>query len=568
MPEEPQAQSKPDFRIYIGMLFFRWQIIAVCFLYCLLGGVIYLNLAPKSYTVSCKLMIYYDATARVAGARPVWAGWDAHRYLLKGQLRARAWRRLREEWAPKLGKEKNPVLPVGVWKSRALGPALQISARTRVPEYGVAFLRALLEEHQAEWRTIQTEAVVSATRMLEDELVKLEESIDGAEDALIEYQRLHDLARVSARGQMESAFLSGLMGRRNQLLTEQMLLEAQYETVKEENPIVINHVNRLTRETGAVKPVRFRETRRTSSGTGDDEDRVRADETRLDEVMPPGLALPEDEDTSERDAEDAMGWQQLRLQLVRLQLREQGLVKNLTPEHPRLISVRDEISNVKSRLLLAAEIERRKLRDRQRAISIQLEAIEAAEYKWQAKDLLATKRQAEMKRISKVVTRFERNYDVLYGRLHAMRVSEELKAEHFHLAEPVRAGARPVWPDPMKILLMVVALGLGSGFGLALVFQVLDNKVQSIKDVEQELGIPFLGGIPFWVHSGLEKAIRPIVTEEHASGATEAYRALRTMIIGAMTKANEKILLVTSADSREGKTLTALNLSIVLAQMN
>jgi tyrosine-protein kinase Etk/Wzc len=34
-----------------------------------------------------------------------------------------------------------------------------------------------------------------------------------------------------------------------------------------------------------------------------------------------------------------------------------------------------------------------------------------------------------------------------------------------------------------------------------------------------------------------------------------------------MAKANEKILLITSADSREGKTLTALNLAIMIAQM-
>jgi capsular exopolysaccharide synthesis family protein len=92
--------------------------------------------------------------------------------------------------------------------------------------------------------------------------------------------------------------------------------------------------------------------------------------------------------------------------------------------------------------------------------------------------------------------------------------------------------------------------------------------VQSIKDVEDVLGIPFLGGIPFWVHSGLETVIRPIVTEERSSGAVEAYRALRTNVLAAMAKINEKMLIVTSADSREGKTLTALNLAIITAQMN
>jgi tyrosine-protein kinase Etk/Wzc len=119
----------------------------------------------------------------------------------------------------------------------------------------------------------------------------------------------------------------------------------------------------------------------------------------------------------------------------------------------------------------------------------------------------------------------------------------------------------------MKILLIALVAGLGSGFGLALVVHVLDNKIQSISDVEKELGITYLGGVPFWVHSGLESSIRPIVTEEHSTGAVEAYRALRTTLINALNKINERIVFVTSADSKEGKTLTALNISILIAQM-
>jgi tyrosine-protein kinase Etk/Wzc len=117
------------------------------------------------------------------------------------------------------------------------------------------------------------------------------------------------------------------------------------------------------------------------------------------------------------------------------------------------------------------------------------------------------------------------------------------------------------------VLLMALAAGLGSGFGLAFLLQVVDNKIQSIKDVEDILGVPFLGGIPYWANSGLEHAIRPIVTEEHSTGAIEAYRALRTSILSEMNKRNEKIMFITSADSREGKTLTTLNMAIMIAQM-
>jgi receptor protein-tyrosine kinase len=85
--------------------------------------------------------------------------------------------------------------------------------------------------------------------------------------------------------------------------------------------------------------------------------------------------------------------------------------------------------------------------------------------------------------------------------------------------------------------------------------------------VENELGFPFLGGIPYWADSGLDSSIRPIVIEEDSIGAVEAYRALRTLVVTALNKNNEKILLITSADSKEGKSLTSLNLAIMLTQM-
>ncbi len=89
-----------------------------------------------------------------------------------------------------------------------------------------------------------------------------------------------------------------------------------------------------------------------------------------------------------------------------------------------------------------------KLKDRHDALTIQLKAIEQAEYKWKANNLLASQRKAELNRISDVVDRFESNYDTLYTRLHEMKVAEELKAEHFHPVENVKTDETPVWPDP------------------------------------------------------------------------------------------------------------------------
>ncbi len=545
-----------DFRQYIGIIFFRWQTIVVCFLWCLLLGVLYLELAPKRYRTECKITLYRDPVLSLTTERtPVWTSFSLHEYMLTNdRLIERVVDLLSDEWASRFSNPARMALDVHVERNRGIDRLITVYVLSGNPEYGREFLSTLVREHEAEWQNLQRQARESAGKLLEQELVRLDHSIKDAEEDLLEYQRLHDIARVEARSTMESRYLEALMERKNQISTELMMLEAQYPLLKEAGVGVISDVARMTRETGSVSaPVEA-----ASDEASDVEVAAGADKPKLPDSLQ-DRALP-------AAAEDD-GYRTMSIQLRRLQAREREMAASMTAENPQLQAVREEIRKAREQLELAAQSELQQLQDRHRALTLQLNAIEAAEYKWQAKNLLASQRKAEFNRIAGIRDRFVKNYGMLYERLHDMRVSEELKAEQFNVSEEPTTNQRPVWPDPAKILLVALAAGLGSGFGLALLLQVLDNKVQSIRHVEEELGVTFLGGIPYWVHGGLETTIRPIVTEEHSAGAVEAYRALRTNVLAAMEKVNEKVLLVTSADSREGKTLTTLNMAIMIAQM-
>lgn len=539
----PPAEDKIDFRIYIGIILFRWKIIAVCFLYCLLAGVLYINFAPKKYRSTCNLMIYRDSHLTRTSTDKYWLYLQPHVYMLENPKTINSViDKLAPKYAEKVGGRHKMLPELSVGTAKGLNPMVHISVKSDDPDYGRAFLKELVAEHRDQWRALQRASRDSAGEILEDELAKLVEKIDAAEQNQIDYQRLNDIARVEARGTMETRYLMALMERRNQLKTELMLLEAQYPALEDANAAVISAVGQLTKQTGNVKALPLQ----SKDGSF---------------AMPSSTPKPVPEED-----EDIKGFQDLRVKLMNLKEKEKTLAKNLKPDHPKLRSIRAQIADLNNQLNAMAKIQIRKLKDRHKSLTIQLDAIESAEYKWKNKNLLASQRQAEYKRLVEVVTRYENNYNSVYSRLHEMQVSQELKAERI-IPEDIRSSGKPFWPDPMKILLMALASGLGSGFGLAFLLQVVDNKVQSIKDVEEIIGVPFLGGIPYWAHSGLENAIRPIVTEEHSTGAIEAYRALRTTILSEMNKQNEKIMFVTSADSREGKTLTTLNMAIMMAQM-
>jgi capsular exopolysaccharide synthesis family protein len=551
-------EEKVDLRMYVGIIFFRWKLIVVCFLWALLGGVAYLQIMPSKYLTHCKIMIYRDPNLSISADASPWNSFNAHSYLLENEdMRRRAASKLKDKWEHEFRTEAHMALPVKVARSRKLGSTIEVNIESRLPVYAEEFMRELLEAHAQEWGAIQNTASANAANMLEDELRRLEEKIRRSEDDLIEYLRLHDILRSDAKSTMESRYLGALMERRSQLTTELMLLEAQYPTLNNANPSVISHVNQLTRETGAVEAL-LEETESVDENNPGGTRFAMKKPTLPSELTDGGPADNED---------DLRGWQDLRVLLVRLKQKQRELAKVFNPSARQYKDVLKQIADAEKKLEIAAQTEMGKLKDRHDALTIQLKAIESAEYKWKANNLLASQRKAELNRISAVVKRFESNYDKLYGRLHEMRVAEELKAEHFHPVEDVVTDETPVWPDPMKVLLVALAVGLGSGFGLALLMQTMDNKIQTIADVEEFLNVPFIGGVPYWVHGGLEKTVRPIVTEENSTGAVEAYRALRTSLLASLAKLNENLLFITSADSREGKTLTSLNLAILIANM-
>src|SRR5207253_6941817 len=92
-------------------------------------------------------------------------------------------------------------------------------------------------------------------------------------------------------------------------------------------------------------------------------------------------------------------------------------------------------------------------------------------------------------------------------------------------------------------------------------------------------GLPSLGLIPLGSKNGVEASVRQrlavasskepveLITQARPqSQMAESYRALRTSLLLTSLGAPPKIILITSALPREGKTTTSVNTAIVLAQ--
>jgi capsular exopolysaccharide synthesis family protein len=174
---------------------------------------------------------------------------------------------------------------------------------------------------------------------------------------------------------------------------------------------------------------------------------------------------------------------------------------------------------------------------------------------------------------------FETNqqlYDNLLQHLKDATVSAGLRATNIHQVDSALIPRAPVRPNTMHDIAMGLLVGLVLGVMLAFVQESLDTSVKSAEELERLLAAPALAVIPLarptWRRRGgdgrqpLDGAVESIVLNHPSSSLAESHRSLRTAILLSTAPRPPQALLVTSAQPREGKTSTSLNLALGLAQ--
>jgi uncharacterized protein involved in exopolysaccharide biosynthesis len=78
----------------------------------------------------------------------------------------------------------------------------------------------------------------------------------------------------------------------------------------------------------------------------------------------------------------------------------------------------------------------------------------------------------------------------------AENLEKRQQGEQFRILDPAVLPRIPFKPNPKKILFLGIFAGLGIGFGLAFMAEMLDKSVKSVKDAEKYLKVPVLAAIP------------------------------------------------------------------------
>ena len=167
------------------------------------------------------------------------------------------------------------------------------------------------------------------------------------------------------------------------------------------------------------------------------------------------------------------------------------------------------------------------------------------------------------------------------------RNGEIIEGTSARVVETALVPSSPSSPSYPKNTVIGFMLGFLLSVAVIALREIFDNTVRSEMDVEQACRYPILAAVPDMImpskggyyydrdEKGRQKkmkhtanAERPVIGGDISFAASEAYKLLRTMLEYSFAdEKNCRVIGVTSAMTGEGKSLTAVNMALNLAQM-
>lgn len=122
---------------------------------------------------------------------------------------------------------------------------------------------------------------------------------------------------------------------------------------------------------------------------------------------------------------------------------------------------------------------------------------------------------------------------------------------------------KPLIPNPPRNITLGLAVGLLLGIGAAILRDRLDNTIKDRETLESITEVGTVGSIPLDKERRREPAIS---FDKENSGIAEAFRKLRTNLQYVAVDDPPRVIVVTSSSPSEGKSTTAINIALALAE--
>ncbi|MGH9195126.1 MAG: GumC family protein, partial [Acidimicrobiia bacterium] len=251
--------------------------------------------------------------------------------------------------------------------------------------------------------------------------------------------------------------------------------------------------------------------------------------------------------------------QQLKTRLSELKRERARLSEKYGDKHPDIVKadagIRDANQQIESeiaKVVSSVGSEYRSALAEERTLVAALEDQKGAAMDLNRKSVAYTVLDREAKSNRQV-------YEALLQRENELRVVSNSKANNARVIDYAEPPKEPFSPRSVRDMLLAILAGSLLSIATAFGLEYLDDTVKTPDDVTGKLKLPLLGLVP-----RVEQNASVLLSESAPFEFAEAFKALRTSLVLSSTHERTQTILVTSAVPLEGKTTTACNIAMAL----
>lgn len=437
----------------LRILLARWWLILLVLVSCvLLTLAVSLNL-PKQYTATTELILNGNVQDRMTGQfAPARSGYMATQVevIRSRNVAGRVYAGLpeeavelaRQEALRDMGEEADPQRWVTSTLARNLvvtpggrdSNVLSISVQGGNPELAAAMANTLAAAYMDTNLELRTDPARRFSDWYDQQMAVLRQKLRDAHRELSSYQQEHGIVALDERLDVETSRLQELSS---------MLVVAQGE-----------HLQDQIRDNQSQRPAAA--------------------------YVPDNVVI-----------------QNLRSQLTTAETRLEDLATRYGLNHPEYRKAVAEVNALRQSLQREMAIVTRSLRSTAEFSESQTGELEAQLEQQRARVLQLNAQRDELELLRQEVDMAQQAYNSAAGRASANQLESRLAETDVTVLNPAVVPVRPSAPDLRLNLVVSVALGLLLGVGLALLLEMTNRRVRSRADVEEILGLPVLGYLPF-----------------------------------------------------------------------
>jgi capsular exopolysaccharide synthesis family protein len=382
------------------------------------------------------------------------------------------------------------------------------------PELAAMIANGFAEAYIAENLAVKSTTTQNASEWLEGQLTELQKKLDESSKALFEFKKQNDIVATSweDRQSMVSQRLTAI----NDSLTRARVRRAELESR-----------NDALRSAAAAV------------GRGEVESQVVA-----------GV----DNSTIE----------QLKLRYLEARSECADLAVKYLSDHPKVETCKGKLALAKSGLedeikgtIASAKREYDEVCSTERKLQALLNETKAESF-------ALNQHEGEYVELKRSYENNQRLYDLVLKRLKDTGITGMLQVSNVRILDRARPGTTPIRPDPKTNTVLAILIGVLGGIGLGLLAEYMDTSINSQEQIEEKLGLPFLGIVPSIPSNKDGTPQDLIVHTQPKSAVAECLRAVRTNLLFMSPEKPLRTILVTSSGPQEGKTTTATSLAVTM----